>query len=122
MGEGGNSVSHPFAAIDAIIARSVDRSLANRIPCLAGQGYMHSDAVTASQCRICHPEIRQREQLSADRLRDLKAAANAYHFAKHKGKGVAAAQKRLLNAAWSYGDAPNVLTPREQGNKALSEP
>lgn len=86
------------------------------IQCKAGQGYIHRSAELASQCRICHPEISQRQQLTADMLRELKAAANAYHFAKHKGEGIAAAKSRLLEAAWSFGDTPNVLLPREQAN------
>lgn len=59
---------------------------------------------------------RIRERMRAERLRDLEAAANSFHFAKYKGEGIAAAQKRLLDAAWSYGDAPNALMPCEQGN------
>ena len=59
---------------------------------------------------------RIRERMRAERLRDLEAAANSFHFAKYKGEGIAAAKSRLLEAAWSYGDAPNALLPREQGN------
>ena len=64
---------------------------------------------------------RIRARMRAERLRELEAAANSFHFAKYTGEGIAAAQKRLLDAAWSYGDTPNALLPREQGNVKTQE-
>lgn len=77
----------------------------SNIPCKAGKGYIHFSHELASGCRICNPEISNREELTSERLRCLKAAANAYHFAKHCGKNIEEAKKVLLEAAENYGDA-----------------
>lgn len=91
------------------------------VPCQAGKGYVHHTAELAARCSICNPASdpildamreRIREKSRAERLRKLECAANAWHHAKHTGEGVAAAKAALLDAAWNYGDAPNVLIPR----------
>ena len=74
---------------------------------------MSDEILDAMRARI-------RARMRAERLRELEAAANSFHFAKYKGEGIAAAKSRLLEAAWSYGDTPNVLLPSKQGNTKLA--
>jgi hypothetical protein len=91
------------------------------IPCKAGKGYVHFTSEQSEKCLICNiasdpilDAMRKqiREKSRAKRLQKLEGAANAWHHAKHTGKGVADAKALLLNAAWDYGDSPNTLAPR----------